>query len=167
MNESKFIWLNGKFVQWHDAKVHLLTHGLHYGSAIFEGIRCYDTENGPAVFRLSDHLKRFFYSAEVFGMQLPFKEKELYDAAIELVKRNGLNECYIRPVAYYGYGQMGLNPIGASVDVGIACWSWGTYLGKEGIENGIRAKISPWIRPPTNIMPTNAKVSGNYVNSNF
>jgi len=165
LKEVELIWLNGRFVKWNDAKVHFLTHALHYGSAVFEGIRCYDTANNPAVFRLKDHLKRLFYSAEVFGMKIPFKEKELYTATIELIKKNNLKECYIRTLAYYGYGQMGLNPIGATVDVGIAAWPWGAYLGEEGIKNGIRMKISPWVRPPPNMMPTNAKVSGNYVNS--
>tara|TARA_Y100000310_G_scaffold345409_1_gene464662 strand:- start:1395 stop:2309 length:915 start_codon:yes stop_codon:yes gene_type:complete len=165
MEEVEFIWMDGKFVKWKEATTHFLTHGLHYGSAVFEGIRCYDTDKGPAVFRLKDHLKRLYYSAEVFGMKIPFNEKQLYDTTIELIKKNKINECYIRPIVYYGYGQMGLNPIGAPVNVGIAVWPWGAYLGEEGIKNGIRMKISPWIRPPTNMMPTNAKVSGNYVNS--
>jgi branched-chain amino acid aminotransferase len=165
MDAVDFIWLNGKFVGWEDAKVHFLTHALHYGSAVFEGIRCYDTAKGPAVFRLRDHLKRLFYSAEVLGMRVPFAEKELYNVTLELVGKNRLRECYIRPLVYYGYGQQGLNPLGASVGVGIAAWPWGAYLGEEGVKNGIRMKISGWIRPPTNIMPTNAKVSGNYVNS--
>ena len=165
MQEVDWIWLNGKFVKWADAKVHFLTHALHYGSAVFEGIRCYDTEKGPAVFRLGEHFKRFFYSAEVFGMKIPYKQKELCDAVLQLVKKNKLRECYIRPLAYYGYGKMGLNTIGATVDVGLAEWPWAAYLGEEGIKNGIKVKISPWIRPPPNEMPTNAKVSGNYVNS--
>ncbi|MDP6670329.1 MAG: branched-chain amino acid transaminase [archaeon] len=165
MEEVEWIWLNGKFVKWADAKVHVLSHALHYGGGVFEGIRCYDTEKGPAVFRLNDHMKRLYYSAEVFGLKIPFKRQELYDLTLELIAKNGLTECYIRPIAYYGYGQMGLNPIGAKVDVSIAAWPWGAYLGEEGIKNGIRMKISPWIRPPTNVMPTNAKVNGNYVNS--
>ena len=165
MQEVEFIWLNGEFVKWDEARVHFLTHALHYGSAVFEGIRCYNTAKGPTVFRLKDHLKRFSYSAEVFGMELPFNEKKLYNATLELIKKNNLKECYIRPLAYYGYGQMGLSPIGAKVDVGIAAWPWGAYLGEEGIKNGVRVKISPWVRPPQHIMPTNAKVSGNYVNS--
>ncbi len=165
MEEVEWIWLNGEFVKWPEAKVHVLSHALHYGSGVFEGIRCYETEKGPAVFRLKDHMKRLFYSAEVFGLKIPFKRQELYDVTLKLISKNELKECYIRPIAYYGYGQMGLNPIGAKVDVSIAVWSWGAYLGEEGIKNGIRMKISPWIRPPTNVMPTNAKVTGNYVNS--
>ncbi len=165
MQEAEFIWMNGEFVKWGEANVHFLTHALHYGSAVFEGIRCYKTDKGPAVFRLKDHLKRLFYSASVFGIKIPYDEKELYNATIELLKKNYLEECYIRPLAFYGYGQMGLNPTGAKVGVGIAAWPWGAYLGEEGIKNGIRMRISSWIRPPTNIMPTNAKVSGNYANS--
>ena len=165
MEEVDWIWMNGEFVEWKEARVHFLTHALHYGSAVFEGIRCYETQKGPAVFRLKDHLKRLYYSASVLGLKIPFKESELFDATIQLIKKNDLKECYIRPIAYYGYGQMGLNPIGAKVDVGIAAWPWGAYLGEDGIKNGVRVKISPWVRPPTNVMPTNAKVSGNYVNS--
>ncbi len=165
MKKVKFIWLNGSLVLWDKAKVHFLTHALHYGSAVFEGIRCYETKKGPAVFRLKDHTKRLFYSAGVFGLKIPYTEKQVNDATIQTIKANKLKECYIRPIAYYGYGQMGLNPIGAKVDFGIAVWPWGAYLGKEGLEKGIRMKISTWVRPPTNIMPTNAKVSGNYVNS--
>jgi branched-chain amino acid aminotransferase len=165
MQKVKFIWLNGSLVPWEKAKVHFLTHALHYGSAVFEGIRCYDTGKAPAVFRLKDHIKRLFYSADVFGMQIPYSEEEVCNAVIQTIKANKLRECYIRPIAYYGYGQMGLNPIGAKVDFGIAVWPWDAYLGKEGLEKGIRMRISSWIRPPTNVMPTNAKVSGNYVNS--
>jgi len=165
LKEAKWIWLNGSLVPWKKAQVHFLTHALHYGSAVFEGIRCYDTPKGPAVFRLKDHVKRLFYSADVFGMKIPYSEPEVFDAVIETVKANRLRECYIRPIAYYGYGQMGLNPVGAKVDFGIAAWPWGAYLGAEGLENGIRMKISNWVRPPPHMMPTNAKVSGNYVNS--
>ena len=165
MQKVKFIWLNGSFVPWEKAKVHFLTHALHYGSAVFEGIRCYDTGKAPAVFRLKDHIKRLFYSADVFGMQIPYTEAEVCSAVLQTIKANKLRECYIRPIAFYGYGQMGLNPIGAKVDFGIAAWPWGAYLGKEGLEKGIRMRISSWVRPPTNVMPTNAKVAGNYVNS--
>lgn len=165
MQEVEFIWMDGNFVPWAQAKVHFLSHALHYGSAVFEGIRCYNTEKGPAVFRLKDHLERFFYSASVLGIKIPFSEKELFDATIELIKKNALKECYIRPVVYYGYGTMNVNPKGAQIGVGIAVWPWGAYLGEEGLKNGVRVKISPLVRPPTNIMPTNAKVSGNYVNS--
>ncbi|MCX6798919.1 MAG: branched-chain amino acid transaminase [Candidatus Diapherotrites archaeon] len=165
LKEVKWIWLNGSLVPWADAKVHFLTHALHYGSAVFEGIRCYDTGKWPAVFRLKDHVARLFYSAEVFKMEIPYSQTQAYNAVIDTVKANKLRECYIRPIAFYGYGQMGLNPIGAKVDFGVAAWPWGAYLGKEGIEKGVSMRISSWVRPPTNVMPTNAKVSGNYVNS--
>ncbi len=165
MEEAKFIWMNGKFVAWENARVHFLTHGLHYGSAVFEGIRCYEAGEHSAVFRLNDHLKRFHFSASALNMEIPYSEEELYSVVIDLVKRNELRECYIRPLAYFGYGQMGLNPVGAKVEVGIAAWPWGAYLGEDGIKNGIVTKISPWVRPPRHIMPTAAKVSGSYVNS--
>ena len=165
MEEAKYIWMNGEFLPWEKAQVHFLTHGLHYGSAVFEGIRCYEAGEYSAVFRLKDHLKRFHYSASALNMEIPFSEAELYPIVIDLVKRNELRECYIRPLAYFGYGQMGLNPVGAKVEVGIAAWPWGAYLGEEGIKHGIVTKISPWVRPPRHIMPTAAKVSGSYVNS--
>lgn len=165
MDEVEKIWLNGKFVDWKDANIHLLTHALHYGSAVFEGIRCYDTPKGPAVFRLKDHVKRLFGSAHIFGMEIPYSQKDLVNAILELIKLNKIKECYIRPIAYYGYGKMGLNPIGAKVDVGIAVWPWGAYLGEDGVKNGIRMKISSLSRHHINSMPTKAKVSGNYVNS--
>jgi branched-chain amino acid aminotransferase len=165
MEEAKFIWMNGKFVPWEKAQVHFLTHGLHYGSAVFEGIRCYEAGENSAVFRLKDHLKRFHYSASALNMKIPFTEEELYRVVIDLVKMNELKECYIRPLAYFGYGQMGLNPVGAKVEVGVAAWPWGAYLGEDGIKHGIVTKISPWVRPPRHIMPTAAKVSGSYVNS--
>jgi len=165
VEEVEWIWLNGEFVKWGEAKVHVLTHALHYGSGVFEGIRCYDTPKGSAVFRLKDHLKRLFYSAEVMGLKIPYKEKELYDTTLELIRKNKVKEAYIRPIVFFGYGKMGLNPVGAKVDVSISLWPWGAYLGEDGIKNGVRVKISPWVRPPTNVMPTNAKVNGNYVNS--
>lgn len=165
MEEAKYIWMNGEFLPWEKAQVHFLTHGLHYGSAVFEGIRCYEAGENSAVFRLKDHLKRFHTSGAALHMKIPFSEEELYRVVIELIKRNELKECYVRPLAYYGYGQMGLNPVGAKVEVGIAAWPWGAYLGEDGIKHGIVTKISPWVRPPRHIMPTANKVSGSYVNS--
>ncbi len=165
MEETKFIWMNGKMVEWKDAKVHFLTHTLHYGTGVFEGIRCYNTPKGPAIFRLKDHTKRLFYSASVVNMKIPFSEEEINEATLAVVRENELKECYIRPLVFFGYGNMGLSTVNCKVDVGIAAWPWGAYLGDEGINNGIRMKISSWIRPPTNIMPTHAKVCGNYVNS--
>lgn len=165
MEETEWIWFNGKFVPWHECKIHFLTHSLHYGGAVFEGIRCYDTTQGPAIFRLKDHVKRLFFSAGEIGIKIPFAEAQIIEATKEVVRKNNLKECYIRPLVFYGYGKMGLDTVGATVDVGIAAWPWGAYLGKEGIEKGVSVKISPFVRPPREMMPTHAKVSGNYANS--
>jgi len=159
------IWMNGEFVAWEDAKVHVLTHGLHYGTGVFEGIRCYETKEGPAVFRHREHLERLYKSAELYYMPIPFEIEELRQATHELIARNGLQSCYIRPLAYRGYGQMGLNPLEAPVDVTIAVWPWGAYLGEEGKRLGVRAKVSSWRRiSPDSLIP-HAKASGQYLNS--
>ncbi len=165
MNTSKKIWMDRSLVPWEKARVHILTHTLHYGCGVFEGIRCYETKKGPAVFRLKDHVKRLFNSARLVGMKIPYSEREIYNAVLQTVSANKLKECYIRPIVYYGYGQMGLNPIGAKVNVGIAAWKWGAYLGQDGIINGVRIKISPWRRHSPKAMPVEAKVCGAYVNS--
>ncbi len=165
MNETDFIWVNGKMIKWQDATTHVLTHSLHYGSGVFEGIRCYDTNNGPAVFRLKEHIKRFFASAELIYLKIPFTEEQILEAVKEIVRKNKLKECYIRPIAYYGYGKMGLDTTGAKVDVVVAAWPWGAYLGEEGLEKGIRAKISSYCRPHPKSVPIHAKVTGVYVNS--
>ena len=165
MKQADLIWMNGEFVAWEDAKVHVLTHGLHYGTGVFEGIRCYDTEIGPAVFRHEDHLRRLARSAELYYMPLPFDLQALRTATLELIGRNALRSCYIRPLAYRGYGQMGLNPLEAPVDIAIAVWEWGAYLGEEGKRSGIRAKVSSWRRiSPESLIPS-AKASGQYLNS--
>ncbi len=165
MKQADLIWMNGEFVPWEDAKVHVLTHGLHYGTGVFEGVRCYDTEIGPAVFRHQEHLKRLERSAELYYMPLPYTADALRTATHELIARNGLRSCYIRPLAYRGYGQMGLNPLEAPVDVTIAVWEWGAYLGEEGKRSGIRAKVSSWRRiSPESLIPS-AKASGQYLNS--
>jgi branched-chain amino acid aminotransferase len=165
VKQADLIWMNGEFVAWEDAKVHVLTHGLHYGTGVFEGIRCYDTEIGPAVFRHEDHFKRLARSAELYYMPMPFDVAALRTATLELIGRNALRSCYIRPLAYRGYGQMGLNPLDAPVDVAIAVWEWGAYLGEEGKLNGIRAKVSSWRRiSPESLIPS-AKASGQYLNS--
>jgi branched-chain amino acid aminotransferase len=165
VKQADLIWMNGEFVAWEDAKVHVLTHGLHYGTGVFEGIRCYDTEIGPAVFRHQDHLKRLARSAELYYMPMPFGLEALRTATHELIGRNALRSCYIRPLAYRGYGQMGLNPLEAPVDVAIAVWEWGAYLGEEGKRSGIRAKVSSWRRiSPESLIPS-AKASGQYLNS--
>ena len=165
MIESELIWHNGELVAWEDAKVHVLTHGLHYGTAVFEGIRCYETERGPAIFRHLDHLQRLERSAKLYYMDLPYTVEQLRDATHELVSRNGLSSCYIRPIAFRGYGQMGLNPLDAPVEVSIAIWPWGAYLGEEGTRNGVRAKVSSWERISSRSLIPQAKASGQYLNS--
>jgi branched-chain amino acid aminotransferase len=165
VDPTDLIWMNGEFIAWEDAKVHVLTHGLHYGTGVFEGVRCYDTELGPAVFRNAEHVERLRKSAELFYMPLPYSDEVLRAATRELVARNGLSSCYIRPIVYRGYGTMGLNPLDAPVDVTIACWEWGTYLGEEGMRNGVRAKVSSWERiGPRSLIP-HAKASGQYLNN--
>jgi branched-chain amino acid aminotransferase len=166
METAELIWHNGEFVRWEDAKVHVLSHGLHYGTGVFEGIRCYDTEScGPAVFRHREHLQRLHRSAELYYMPVPYDVEALRAATNELIARNGLRSCYIRPIMFRGYGQMGLNPLAAPVEVTIAVWEWGSYLGDEGKRNGIRTKVSSWRRiSPGSLIPA-AKASGQYLNS--
>jgi branched-chain amino acid aminotransferase len=165
VDPTDLIWMNGDFVAWEDAKIHVLTHGLHYGTGVFEGVRCYDTELGPAVFRNAEHVDRLFRSAELYYMDIPYTREELRAATLELVARNGLSSCYIRPIVYRGYGTMGLNPLEACVDVTIACWEWGVYLGEEGASKGVRAKVSSWRRiSPDSLIP-HAKASGQYLNN--
>jgi len=165
MEKSEFIWMNGEFVAWDDAQVHVLSHGLHYGTGVFEGIRCYETDRGPAVFRHQDHLRRLEQSAELYYLSLRRSREELREATHELIRRNGLSSCYIRPLAFRGYGEMGLYAQTAPVEVMIAVWPWGSYLGDEGKRNGIRAKVSSWRRlSPAGLIP-HAKASGQYLNS--
>ncbi len=165
MEPTDLIWMNGDFVAWEDAKIHVLTHGLHYGTGVFEGVRCYETELGPAVFRNAEHAERLLRSAELYYMPVPFSCEELKAATRELVARNGLRSCYIRPLVFRGYGSMGLNPTEAPVEVIIAAWEWGTYLGEEGMRNGVRAKVSSWRRiSPDSLVPS-AKASGQYLNN--
>ncbi|MCL5291296.1 MAG: branched-chain amino acid transaminase [Actinobacteria bacterium] len=161
------IWLNGKLVDWDEAKVHVLTHALHYGSGVFEGIRAYETSDGPAVFRLREHIERLFASAKVYLMPIPYSVDELVKATKETVRVSGLKSCYIRPIAFRGYGEMGLNPLKAPVDVAIAVWPWGAYLGEEGIKHGIRAMISSFRRIDPNSLPPAAKATGQYINSSL
>jgi branched-chain amino acid aminotransferase len=157
--------MSGEFVDWADAKVHVGTHGLHYGTGCFEGIRCYETPQGPAVFRLGDHLKRLEASARLLFMDLPYTVGELREICLELIGVNGLPECYLRPIAFYGYGELGVATEGNPVEVVIMSWPWGTYLGEEGLKNGIRAKISSWKRVGPNTIPHAAKATGIYLNS--
>lgn len=161
------IWMDGELVNWDDANVHILTHTLHYGSGVFEGIRAYATSQGPAIFRLADHIHRLFNSAKVYLIDIPFTEDELIEAVKETVRVNGVESCYIRPLVYLGYGEMGLNPLPCPVNVSIAVWPWGTYLGDEGIRHGVRCKISSWTRHDPNAMPVAAKGTGMYANSSM
>jgi branched-chain amino acid aminotransferase len=161
------IWMNGELVDWDKAQVHVLTHGLHYGSGVFEGIRAYETADGPAIFRLTEHIERLFNSAKILGMEIPYTVQELIDACKQTVAATGLSACYIRPLAYLGYGEMGLNTLPCSVDVAIACWPWGAYLGDDAVTKGVRLKTSSWTRHDHNTMPPAAKTTGNYVNSSL
>ena len=165
MEQAEFIWLNGEFLPWEEAKVHVLTHGLHYGTGVFEGIRAYDGDLGTAIFRHRDHLDRLVQSAGLYYMDVPYSVEELREATHELIARNGLRECYIRPLVTRGYGVMGLNPLEAPVDVAIAVWPWGAYLGEEGTKRGIRAKIVSWRRFSNDSLIPHAKASGQYLNS--
>jgi branched-chain amino acid aminotransferase len=165
MEQAEMIWHNGEFVPWEEAKVHVLSHGLHYGTGVFEGIRCYETERGPAIFRHKDHLDRLAKSAELYYLGLPYSPEEIAAATRELIARNGLRSCYIRPLAFRGYGEMGLYAKSAPIEMIIAVWPWGAYLGDEGKRNGIRAKVSSWRRiGPGGLIP-HAKASGQYLNS--
>lgn len=159
------IWMDGKFVDWDNATVHVLTHSLHYGLGVFEGIRCYETSKGPAIFRLDEHVERLFNSAHIFLIDIPYSKEDIKKAIIETVKINGMKSCYIRPLVYIGYGAMGLYPKENPINVSIAVWSWGTYLGEDGIEKGIRIKTSSFIRNHVNANMTRGKVCGYYVNS--
>jgi branched-chain amino acid aminotransferase len=161
------IWMNGELIPWDEAKIHVLTHSLHYGLGVFEGIRAYATPDGPAVFRLTDHMRRLHDSARIMMMELPYTIDELVAATKETVRATGLPSCYIRPIAYYGYGEMGLNTLPCSVDVAIACWPWGAYLGDDAVTKGVRMKVSSWTRHDHNTMPPAAKTTGNYVNSSL
>jgi branched-chain amino acid aminotransferase len=162
---ADLIWMNGEFVAWEDAKVHVLTHALHYGTGVFEGERCYDTARGPAIFRHDEHLARLERSAKLYYMDMPFSQEQLREATHELIARNGFRSCYIRPLIYRGHGPMGLNPLDNPVEAMIACWEWGAYLGEEGKQNGIRARVSSWRRiSPDSLMPM-SKASGQYLNS--
>jgi len=165
VEKSEWIWMNGELVPWDDAKVHVLTHGLHYGTGVFEGVRAYKTDRGPAIFRHRDHLERLQKSAELYYIDLPYSMEELREATHEVIRRNGLDSCYIRPIAFRGYGEMGLYAPTAPVEVIVAVWPWGAYLGEDGKRNGVRAKVSSWRRiSPDSLIP-HAKASGQYLNS--
>ena len=165
MQETTKIWMNGELVDWADATVHVGSHGLHYGSGVFEGIRCYETPKGPAVFRLADHLERLQNSARLLYMEIPYSADELRSASMELIAANGLPECCLRPIVFYGYGELGVAAGSNPVETVIMSWPWGSYLGDEGMKNGIRAKISSWQRIGPNVIPHVAKATGVYLNS--
>ncbi|MCL1891422.1 MAG: branched-chain amino acid transaminase [Coriobacteriia bacterium] len=165
LTESKYIWRNGEQIAWADATVHILSHALHYGTAVFEGMRCYKTENGSAVFRLNEHMTRLCRSASMIGMDLPYTAEELTKAALELIRANELESCYVRPIAFRGYGAVGVNPRPAVIEVAIAVWPWGDYLGEEALENGISAGISSWRQRGVNATPGAVKSSAGYLNS--
>ena len=165
MDKGSKIWLNGSLVDWDDAKIHVLTHALHYATAVFEGLRCYKTDRGPAIFRLYDHVWRLVNSAKIYLMDLQHTPDEIAAAIRTTVKANGFDECYIRPIAYYGYGEMGVNPLPNKVDFAVAAWRWGAYLGKDALKNGVRCLVSSWRRISPLTLPPQAKSSANYANA--
>jgi len=164
ITEVEKIWFDGELVDWHEAKIHVLSHALHYGSGVFEGIRAYETPRGPAVWHLEEHLKRLFRSAKLYHLDIPFSIEAITDGVKDVIRANGLNACYIRPLAIRGYGEMGVNPLNAPVNVIIAVWPWGAYLGEDALERGVRVKISSWRRNSQNALPASAKATGQYIN---
>ncbi|HZN42138.1 MAG TPA: branched-chain amino acid transaminase [Actinomycetota bacterium] len=164
ITEVEKIWMDGELVDWRDAKIHVLSHALHYGSGVFEGIRAYETERGAAVWHLDEHLKRLFRSAKLYHMDIPYSIEAIGDAIREVIRANDLKACYIRPVVYRGYGEMGVNPLDAPINVFIAVWPWGAYLGEHALENGVSIKISSWRRNSQNALPSSAKATGQYIN---
>jgi branched-chain amino acid aminotransferase len=167
IEKTEKIWMDGELVPWDEARVHVLTHSLHYGSGVFEGIRTYATGNGPAVFRLTDHIERLLDSAKLIMMEIPYSRDELVDACKLTVRESGLDSCYVRPIAFLGYGEIGLNPLPCPVNVSIAVWPWGAYLGEESLSTGVRMKISSWKRMDPNVNPVAAKGTGIYINSSL
>ena len=159
------IWMDGEFVDWDDAQTHVLSHGLHYGTGVFEGARCYDTEKGPAIFRWEEHLDRLFASTKPYDMEIPFTREELTEATLGLIRQQDLESCYIRPIAFFGYHALGVSPGECPTEVAIAAWPWGTYLGEEALEEGIDVMVSSWRKHASSQIPTNAKTTGLYVNS--
>ncbi len=159
------IWMNGKWVPWDDARIHVLSHVAHYASSVFEGIRCYGTKTGPAIFRLEEHLDRLLASAKVYRMEIPFTKDQLREACIDIVSINELQDCYLRPLVYRGYENLGVNPFGTPIEVAIAAFPWGKYLGENAIKKGVAAKVSSWWRVAPNTLPAMAKASANYMNS--
>uniref|UniRef100_A0A7V0Z3W0 Branched-chain-amino-acid aminotransferase n=1 Tax=candidate division WOR-3 bacterium TaxID=2052148 RepID=A0A7V0Z3W0_UNCW3 len=165
MPKSEYIWMDGNFVKWDDAKIHILSHVIHYGTGVFEGLRCYDTPKGSVIFRLKEHTDRLFNSAKIYRMEIPFPKEQINNAVIELIKKNGLKSAYIRPIAYRGYNELGVNPFPCPVCIAIATLQWGKYLGADALENGIDVMVSSWNRMAPNTFPAMAKCSANYMNS--
>lgn len=165
MTPTKYIWMNGKLVKWEDAKIHVLSHVVHYGSSVFEGMRVYKTSDGPACFRLYDHTERLFNSAKIYRMEIPFTKEEVNKAILDIIGANNMEACYVRPVVYRGYGTLGVDPSQCSIDIAIAVWPWGQYLGEEALENGVSVCFSSWNRIAPNTMPAMAKAGANYMNS--
>ena len=165
MTKSDKIWMNGHWVAWDDAKIHVLSHVAHYGSSVFEGIRCYKTRSGPAIFRLEDHIDRLIGSAKVYRMEIPYTREQLIHACVEAVALNRLDECYIRPLVFRGYDHVGVDPTGTPIDVAIAAYPWGKYLGADSITKGVAVKVGSWARMAPNTLPAMSKAGGNYLNS--
>ena len=159
------VWVDGEFVEWKDANISVLSHVVHYGTSVFEGIRAYSNEKGVAVFRLEEHVQRLFDSAKIYKMDIPFTQEEIAEAIIETVRVNDLDGCYIRPIVFRGYGELGVNPLGCPVNVAIAAWEWGSYLGEEGMANGVDIGVSSWRKPAPDTFPALAKCGANYMNS--
>lgn len=159
------IWMDGDFIDWEDAQIHVLSHGLHYGTGVFEGIRCYDTEKGPAIFRWDEHAQRLYDSTQPYGLEIDHEPEELEEATKELIRRQDLESCYIRPIAFYGYDSLGVSPQDCPTRVAIAAWPWGAYLGEDAFEKGVKVKVSSWRKHASSQVPTNAKTTGLYVNS--
>jgi branched-chain amino acid aminotransferase len=161
---TEWIWMNGEFVRWEDAKIHVLSHVVHYGTSVFEGIRCYETPKGPRVLRLRDHIKRLYDSAKIYRMEIPYALDDYCEVCLEVIRRNKMKQCYIRPVVYRGYGDVGVNPLPCPVQTAVAVWDWGAYLGPEALAKGVDVMVSTWNRPSPNSLPAMAKCAANYMN---
>ncbi len=164
VKKTDWIWLNGEFVRWEDAKIHVLSHVIHYGTSVFEGIRCYDTPGGAMVLRLKEHIRRLYNSAKIYRMEIPYAYDDYVDICLEVIRRNELKQCYIRPVVYRGYGEVGVNPLNCPVDTAVAVWEWGAYLGPEALKNGVKVCVSSWNRMAPNTLPAMSKCAANYMN---
>ena len=164
-DQSEWVWMDGACIPWSHASVHVSSHALHYGAGVFEGMRCYETSEGPAVFRLDAHLDRLYASADVYGMSIPYSKQQLTDAICELIRQCGFASCYVRPICYFGSESLSVNPRGCPVEVVIFAWPWGDYLGEGGLERGVRISVSPWVKFSSRMMPTTAKACGQYLNS--